>query len=87
MEDESSNGLFGKDASYTNAGIVQDFVQNLFEIKQIDNPDDIPTTSEKYYGGVASVFVNEISGSQSFAFGILNVNRFISTFSSKSRTT
>ncbi len=73
-----SNGLFGKDSSYTNAGIIQNFIKNLFEIKDIENPEDIPTTSEKYYGGVASVFVNEITGSQSFAFGILNgINQLV----------
>lgn len=78
MEEGASNGLFGKDSSYTNAGIVKDFITNIFEIKEIENPDDIPTTSEKYYGGVASVFVNEITGSQSFAFGILNgINQLV----------
>ncbi|SEQ70533.1 Protein of unknown function [Lachnospiraceae bacterium NE2001] len=72
VEAESGNGLLGKDSNRSNAETLRQFIFNIFEIQDISDPDDIPTTSEKYYGGVASVFVNEISGSQSFIFGILN---------------
>ena len=78
VEAENGNGLLGKDTSRSNAETLRQFIFNIFEIEDIDDPDDIPTTSEQYYGGVASVFVNEISGSQSFVFGILNgVNQLV----------
>lgn len=78
MDMEASNGLLGKDKDFSNAGIINSFIINLFNIQTIDDPDSIPTTSKKYYGGVASVFVNEITGSQSFIFGILNgVNQLV----------
>ena len=68
----SISSLSGKDTSYSNAEIVKVFIMNLFQIDEVPDPDSISTTSANYYGGVASVFVNEITGSQSFVFGILN---------------
>ena len=63
VEAGSGNGLMGKDSNQSNFEIVRQFIFNIFEIQEISDPDDIPTTSEKYYGGVASVFVNEIKSS------------------------
>lgn len=66
------NGFGGKSTNSSNAMIVQQFVRNVFEIKDVPNPDEVSYTSKDYYGGVASIFVNEMTGSQSFIFGIVN---------------
>jgi len=56
----------------SNADILMSFLGNVFEFKVVADPDGISNTSAKYTAGVASVFVNQISGSQSFIFGIIN---------------
>ena len=66
------NGFGGKSTNSSNAMIVQQFVRNVFGIKDVPNPDEVSYTSKDYYGGVASIFVNEMTGSQSFIFGIVN---------------
>ena len=66
------NGFGGKSTNSSNAMIVQQFVRNVFGIKDVPNPDEVSYTSTDYYGGVASIFVNEMTGSQSFIFGIVN---------------
>lgn len=66
------NGFGGKSTNSSNAMIVQQFVRNVFEIKDVPDPDEVSYTSKDYYGGVASVFVNEMTGSQSFIFGVVN---------------
>jgi uncharacterized membrane protein len=68
---KSISGLAGRDTSQGNAQIINKFIMNLFGI-QVPDHENISTTSANYYGGVASVFVNEITGSQSFIFGIVN---------------
>ena len=68
---ESISGLAGRDTSQGNAQIINKFIMNLFGIK-VPDYENISTTSANFYGGVASVFVNEITGSQSFIFGIVN---------------
>lgn len=70
--DAQKNGLFGLDNSVSNATIFVKFLANIFGFQMVENPQEISKTSTKYYSGVASVFVNEITGSQSFIFGILN---------------
>lgn len=60
------------DSGVSNFQIFQSLMLNLFGVPEIKNADEISSTSAKYYGGVASVFFNEITGSQSFIFGIIN---------------
>ena len=72
LEDAQQNVLLGKDSKTTNAGIIWRFLVNVFEIDDIPLSGANKATSTKYYGGVASVFVNEITGSQSYIFGIIN---------------
>ena len=66
------NSTMGLDIDLSNASIIRKFIFNVFDINEISDPDSIKKSSAKYYSGVASVFVNEITGSQSFIFGILN---------------
>ena len=66
------NSTMGLDIDLSNASIIRKFIFNVFDINEISDPDSIKKSSGKYYSGVASVFVNEITGSQSFIFGILN---------------
>ena len=56
----------------SNTEILEEFVSNLFQFDFVKDPDAVPTTSEKYSRGFASVFVNQITGSQSYVFGIVN---------------
>ncbi|MCR5543532.1 MAG: DUF975 family protein [Eubacterium sp.] len=72
VEEVQSGKITGPDDKISNSDILLRFIYGVFDIKGVENPDAISKTSTKYYGGVASVFVNEITGSQSFVFGILN---------------
>ena len=57
----------------SNADIAISFIENIFHISI-----KTESTGTKYTKGVFSVFVNEISGSNSFIFGILNgVNKLV----------
>ena len=78
VEESRNNSTMGFDNTLSNANTIIRFIYNVFEIDPVPDPDAVPSTSKKYYGGVASVFVNEITGSQSFVFGILNgVNELV----------
>ncbi len=66
----TKSGL-GMGNEYSNTSVLVSFICNTFDIDMI-NPDTVSSTSTKYYSGVASVFFNEITGSQSFVFGIIN---------------
>ncbi|SNU06952.1 Protein of unknown function [Lachnospiraceae bacterium] len=66
------SSTMGLDSDLSNSQIILKFILNVFDVKDPPNPESVSTTSAKYYGGVASVFVNEITGSQSFVFGIIN---------------
>lgn len=78
LEETRNNSTMGLDAGLSNSQTIMTFFLNLFDIKDYPKVDEASTTSAKYYGGVASVFVNEITGSQSFVFGILNgVNELV----------
>ncbi len=67
-----STNTMGRGLDLSNASIIYKFILNIFGIDSVPDPSKISTTSAQYYGGVASVFVNEITGSQSFIFGVLN---------------
>jgi len=69
LEEEKSSA---NDDQMTNAEILIDVINTILDQNGVTNPFDADTKSEKYYSGVLSVFVNEITGSQSFIFGILN---------------
>ena len=69
LEEEKSSA---NDDQMTNAEILIDVINTILDQNGVQNPFDVDTKSEKYYSGVLSVFVNEITGSQSFIFGILN---------------
>ncbi|MBO4862915.1 MAG: DUF975 family protein [Eubacterium sp.] len=78
VEESQNNSTMGLDNSLSNAYAINRLICNIFEVETVPDPEKISTTSAKYYGGVASVFVNEITGSQSFLFGILNgVNELV----------
>lgn len=78
--DEIFNGIAGTYYSHINgqdkdqgyAEIAVEFISNIFNMESIKDPSKIPTKTEKYSAGFASVFVNSILGSQSFLFGIMN---------------
>ena len=72
VEDTNQNILLGRDARSSNASIVWQFLVNVFEIDNVPLSATKGAASTKYCGGVASVFVNEITGSQSYIFGIIN---------------
>ena len=72
VQETHVNGIMGMDNNKSKAEIVLSFILNIFEVSTVPDPEKVSSTSAKYYGGVASVFVNEISGSRSFAFGIIN---------------
>lgn len=57
--------------SISNAEITMDFLSELFDFNNVLTTEG-KDTSNVFYAGVASVFVNEITGSQSFIFGVLN---------------
>jgi len=56
----------------TNAEILGELLQNIFEFQLPADTTDEDIAQAKYTNGVASVFFNEITGSQSFIFGIIN---------------
>lgn len=72
VDTDSNNYLFGSDSNDSNATIINQFVANLFDMDNVQDSDAPPSISKKYYNGVGAVFVNEITGSQSFIFGIVN---------------
>ncbi len=62
----------GQDRALNYSDILGEFLGNIFQVKSIKDPSKIPTKTEKYSAGFASVFVNSILGSQSFVFGFMN---------------
>ncbi len=73
VQEETKTVSSGQELS--NAEILNELIINLLKALDIEGQEslfDVSPTSEKYYSGVASVFVNEITGSQSFIFGIVN---------------
>lgn len=72
LGDAGFSSTMGLDSNLSNSQILLKFILNVFDIENPPSPESVSTTSAKYYGGVASVFVNEITGSQSFVFGIIN---------------
>ena len=61
--------LINRDFGNSSSGSIEDF---LLQMEIIKPQLDADTTSKQYTKGVFSVFVNQISHSGSFAFGILN---------------
>ena len=72
IEHPEKAGEIAANQDLSNTDILLRITYNIFHIDEISDPETVSSTSAKYYGGVASVFVNEITGSQSFLFGILN---------------
>ena len=68
----NNSSTMGLDSNLSNSQIFLRFILNVFDIDNPPSPESVSSKSAKYYGGVASVFVNEITGSQSFVFGIIN---------------
>ena len=61
--------LLDRATGKSNAEVIEDFVEGQ-EIIKINT--DADTTAKKYSKGVLSVFVNQMSSSGSFGFGVLN---------------
>lgn len=69
MQEVQAQTLLDRATGKSNAEVIEDFVDGQELIKIDTDPD---STATRYTKGVLSVFVNQMSSSGSFGFGILN---------------